>query len=85
MDGSGDKIMRYKCIKEMYIQKYDDDGFIIDNEYMVVPVGSIWERDDRTNIMGGDVHLESIENKNDYGWIEITVDHLKENFVLVGN
>ncbi len=77
--------MRYKCVKEMYIQKYDDGGFMIENEYGFVPVGSIWERDDGTSIAGGDIHLEAVESSGDLGWIEISADHLKENFVQTGD
>lgn len=75
--------MRYKCIKEMCLPKCDSDGFEILNEYGFVTVGSIWERDDRANIIGGDVHLDSLNNDPDLGWIEISFDKLKENFVLI--
>lgn len=75
--------MRYKCIKEMCLPKCDGDGFEIPNECGFVTVGSIWEKDDRGSIIGGDVHLDSIDDNDDSGWIEITVDDLKENFVLI--
>ncbi len=73
--------MRYKCIKEMCLPKCDGDGFEIPNEYGIVTAGSIWERDDRASIIGGDVRLESADDNDEFGWIEITVDDLKENFV----
>lgn len=75
--------MRYKCIKEMCLPKCDGDGFEVPNEYEFVTVGSIWERDDTGNMIGGDVHLDSIDNNGNFGWIEISVVDLKENFVLV--
>ena len=73
--------MKYKCVKEMCLPKFDEDGFVIPNEYGFVTVGSTWERDDYVNIIGCDVHLESLDNVSDFGWIEITLDDLKENFV----
>lgn len=77
--------MKYKCVKEMCIPKCDGDGFEIPNEYGFVTVGSIWEKDNRASIIGGDVHLESVENNGDFGWIEISADSLKENFVQIGD
>ncbi len=74
--------MRYKCIKEMCIPKCDGDGFEILNEYGFVAAGSIWERNDKRNLIGGDVHLDSL-NDDDFGWIEISFENLKENFVLL--
>ncbi len=75
--------MRYRCIKEMCLPKCDGDGFEMPNEYGFVTVGSIWKRDDMRKIIGGDVHLGSLDDDSDFGWIEISVDHLKENFVLI--
>ena len=75
--------MKYKCIKEMYLPKYDGDGFEIPNEYGFVTVGSIWERNDRGNLIGGDVHLDSLDDDSDFGWIEMPLDDLKENFALI--
>lgn len=75
--------MKYKCVKEMYLLKCDGDGFEIPNECGFVKVGSVWERDDDVNIIGGDVHLECLDNDFDFGWIEITFDDLKENFVRI--
>lgn len=73
--------MKYKCIKEMCLPKCDGDGFEIPNKYGFVVVGSVWEKDNRTSIIGGEIHLEAIVNSEDFGWIEISADDLKENFV----
>lgn len=54
--------MRYKCVKEMCLPKCDCDGFEIPNKYGFVPVGSIWKRDNARNIIGGDIHLDSVDN-----------------------
>ncbi|MEH2957810.1 hypothetical protein [Candidatus Merdisoma sp. JLR.KK006] len=67
----------------MCLSKCDEDGFEIPNECGFVKVGSIWERDDDVSIIGGDVHLESLDNVSDFGWLEITFDDLKENFVRI--
>lgn len=75
--------MRYKCIKEMCLPKYDGDGFEIPNEYGSVTVGSIWERDDGGNLIGGDVHLDRLDDDSDLGWIEMPIEGLEENFVLL--
>jgi hypothetical protein len=75
--------MKYKCIKEMCLPKFDGDGFEIPNEYGFVDVGSIWERNDRWNLIGGDVHLDSLDDNSDFGWVEMPIDDLEENFVLI--
>lgn len=75
--------MEYKCIKEMCLPKCDGDGFEIPNEYGFVPVGSIWERDDRESIIGGDMHLDSLGDNSDFGWMEISLEELEENFAII--
>ena len=75
--------MRYKCIKEMCPPKCDGDGFEIPNEYGFVTVGSIWERDDGTSFIGSDVHLDSLNDDSDFGWLEMPFEDLEENFVLI--
>lgn len=72
--------MRYKCVKEMCLPKYDGDGFEIPNEYGFVTAGSIWERDDRGSIISGDVHLDSLNDGHNLEWIEISFEDLEENF-----
>lgn len=75
--------MKYKCIKEMCLPRCDGDGFEIPNEYGFVVVDSIWERDYRTSFIGGDIHLDSLDDDSDFGWIEISFRELEENFVLI--
>ncbi len=70
--------MEYRCIKEMHLQKFDEDGFSTD-EYGTVTVGSTWYEDKTADIIGGEVHLDC-ENEEDFGWIEITKADLKEFF-----
>ena len=79
----GEGRMKYKCIKEMCLPKCDGDGFEIPNEYGFVKVGSIWERDDRGNLIGGDVHMDSLDDDSDFGWLEMPLEDLRENFALI--
>jgi hypothetical protein len=37
--------MEYKCIKEMWLPRYDENCFSTE-EYNCVPIGSVWVRDD---------------------------------------
>ena len=63
----------YKCIKEMVLEKYDEDECPIENEHMVAPVESIWELCDFASL--SDIRLEG-----DLGWIEIDEETLKIHF-----
>lgn len=75
--------MKYRCLKELCIQKYDGDGFIIENEYGFVEVGSEWQQDTRTNIIDGEIHLDRISGLRDFDWIEISRKTLTEAFEVI--
>lgn len=75
--------MRYKCIKEMCLPRCDGDGFEIPNQYGFVEIGSVWERYDRRNLIGGDVHLDSLNDNSDFGWVETSFEEFGENFELI--
>ena len=75
---------RYICIQEFYVDKYDEDGFATDKQFLI-PKGSIWEL--------GNEKLEISEHPcvNLYRvwkskkaktkpWIEITPWHLEQFF-----
>lgn len=81
MKDRGQSKMKYRCIKELWLQKYDGDGFEIPNDYGCVEVGSIWERDGGTIILGGDIHLEAVSGGGNLGWIEVSTDTLEKYFV----
>lgn len=68
--------MFYECIKDFQIENYDEHGFP-KCEYSTIKSGSKWERDDETDIIGGDVHLESADGLQ---WIEISKDTLRDFF-----
>ena len=73
----------YKCIKGFSLKLYDDNGFIVENEYMNINKGSIWyiPEDEDYRLIDGEVRLEN--EKMD--WIEITKETFKNNFELMIN
>lgn len=72
--------MRYKCIKDFSVDKYDDDGFLIENEYENIEIGSVWETGDADNmIIGGLDHIH-LDNINDDSWLEIPKEMIDEYF-----
>ena len=67
--------MKYKCIKTLYVGKYDEEG-IFTGKKLVVPIGSIWEVDNYTpTIIDDYIRLES-----ETTWIEITRSILSLHF-----
>lgn len=71
----------YKCIKEFSLELYDDNGFIIENEYVDINEGTIWyiPEDEDYRLIDGEVRLENEE----MDWIEITKETFKNNFELI--
>ena len=75
-------IRRFKCIKEMSFEKCDEDGLIIDNEHISIPVGSIWQESPYM-ISGGknNIHLDREDaDKNSGEWCEPLKENLAEFF-----
>ena len=72
---------QYRCIKSFSVPFYDGDGWLEDeNKMLPVVEGSVWERDDSCDIIGGDIHLENRETGD---WLEIDKTTLKENFSTI--
>lgn len=74
--------MKYKCKKSFCVDKCDDDGFLIENETIVIEEGKIYELDESGYmIIGGKdhVHLDAIDNGS---YLEITKENLEECFEL---
>lgn len=72
---------RYKCKKSFCVGSYNDDGFLIENNDVVIDEGKVYELDESGHtIIGGDVHLDAID---DGSWLEITKEHLDEYFELM--
>ena len=69
--------MQYICTQDLYLDKYDDNGFLIENSYMRIPKGSIWEKDDENPkfIAPQDsIHLDRVwktKKAKTHQWIEI--------------
>lgn len=74
--------MKYECIKALRLSLFDEDGFDTD-KYGYIRVGSVWETNNKANIIGGEIHLDKISGKSDYNWIEISEETLKESFRAV--
>lgn len=77
---------RYKCVKRLALDKYDDDGFLIENEVCFVEIGDIYETCEDYGLYISckpAIHLELI-HKNIGHWIEIYPDTLAEHFVKEG-
>ncbi|HBC97992.1 MAG TPA: hypothetical protein DC034_14520 [Clostridium sp.] len=74
----------YKCTKGFSIEKCDDDGFTIENEYVEIKEGSIWEipEDDDFRLVGGEIRLEEIK-EDCVNWLEITENDFKKYFVKI--
>lgn len=67
--------MKYKCINEFYIEIYDE-VWMPTGEYRTIHTGTVWELDEYTGNIGGEVHLDN----DDGGWIEISRKTLEECF-----
>jgi len=71
----------YVCVKPLWVQNYDDDGFIVENAYMDIAVGEVWtvEKQEYNLVASNDaIHLE-----RNLAWIEIHQDTLDAHFELV--
>lgn len=68
---------QFKCIKELTLPVLDEHGNDVDNEFFIVPNGSVWELNKYADM--GDVRLE-----NEFlEWIELDFNTLKECFVEI--
>lgn len=78
-------IIQYRCIKSYQVNKYDDDGFDMEEPYYINE-GDIYELDTENThrIAGGDLHLDLVEdhngNKDVGGWLETFKEDLEEYF-----
>lgn len=69
--------MKYICTQDLYLDNYDVDGFLIENSYVRIPKGSVWEEDEETiKFIGGkdSIHLDRVwksKKAKTHQWIEI--------------
>lgn len=68
---------RYICTEGFSVQRFDEDGFIIENEYDEIETGSVWEVSDNS-IVGGEIHLEEVGRP--WHWLEISKKHFERYF-----
>ena len=74
---------KYKCKKSFCVDKYDDDGFLIENSAVVIEKGKVYELNESDYMMIGGrdhVHIDAVD---DGSWLEITKGTLKECFELL--
>lgn len=78
-------IKRYRCIKSFQVDKYDNDGFDMEELYYINE-GDIYKLDIENPCLvpNSDLHLDLVEdcngNKDVDGWLEITKESLEEYF-----
>ena len=73
---NNNRIKQVICIKELELNKYDDNGYSTD-EYFVVHQGTVfnWDEENTHRIIGGEIYLENSER-----FIEISKETFKEYF-----
>lgn len=70
--------MEYKCIKSFSVPSYNNNGFVDENNYLVIEEGTIWTLEQSgVSIIGGELHLDNVETME---WIEISKDDLEKHF-----
>lgn len=73
--------MKVICIEEFEVSKYDDNGFVLENEYMNIEEGSIWEvSDSDVRYIDGEVRLTKCNETDAHVWIEIPKEWFEEYF-----
>lgn len=72
---------RYRCIKEETFDCCDDDGFLVENKSITIPVGSIWQESPYMIAGGKDnVHLVREDVEDMVAWCEPLKENFKEHF-----
>ena len=70
-------VKKCKCIKRFCIEKCDDDGFLIPNEYETIEENSIWEYEEgKFTFTGAEMRLEDNEGR----WLEISKEDFNNHF-----
>ena len=72
------KLKEYICIKELFLERYDDDGFFCENEYIYINVGEVFQRSEEPFRVVGD--KDSIRLDSDTKWLEINEEKLNKHF-----
>ena len=69
---------KYRCIKEFNVSKYDEDDCPTD-EYVTIHKGSIYEYTDGY-VGESDIRMYLESGDDDFGYLDITYETLKECF-----
>lgn len=64
----------YKCVKVFSIPKYDENEFVIENEFIEVPLDSTWECEEES-YSTSDFRLE-----NELNYLDISEETLASHF-----
>ena len=68
-----------KCINGFSVEKCDDDGFALDDEYETVEEGSIWDiKEDNFRVIDGEIRLTNDEG----AWLELPKEHFETDFEI---
>ena len=68
--------MKYRCKESFELDCYTDEG-MLNIGRVEIACESTWERDDETDIIGGEVHLDNPETME---WLEISEEDLERYF-----
>ena len=71
-------MQKYKCIKEFYVPKYDENDCPTD-EYLTVHKNSVYEYTDGY-VGESDIHLYLEDGDDDLSYLDITYTTLKNYF-----
>lgn len=81
----GFKMKKYECIKALDLEKFDEDGSLVDGELMTIQTGTMWAVDEKSYkfIANNDaIRLLEVTDKNSQQWLEIHKDTLENHFTI---
>ena len=68
----------YICVKPLLFECYDDDGFVVENKYVEIVEGEVFQKsEEKFRLVGG---IDSIRLENDEQWLEVSKETLNEYF-----
>ena len=71
---------QYKCIKPLLLDRYDDNGFLEEEDAMPREVGEVYDIDDDICDYLLVANKPALRLENERHWIEIYPDTLAEHF-----
>lgn len=71
---------RYKCIKPLLLDRYDDNGFIEEDDAMLIEVGEVFDVDEEDSDYLVIASKPALRLENARYWMEIYPDTLAEHF-----